>query len=168
MTCPKCGWQTLPEQKFCRSCGASLQITTQPLADHNAAISEQRTSTSTRTSAPANTLVLWGFVIMFVGVAIGVVGKKLMHEDIVTVVGILMSLAGMFLAVYPYLLPPRAKQDISPRSQPEELAAFQAPKSLPEERNIDYVPSITERTTNLLENRPAASPKHKESGELEA
>ena len=105
---------------------------------------------------------------MFVGAGIGVVGKKLMHEDIVTVAGILMSLAGMFLAVYPYLVPPRAKQDISPRSQPEELAAFQPPKSLLEERTIDYVPSINERTTNLLENRPAARPKHKESEELKA
>ena len=168
MTCPKCGWQTLPEQKFCRSCGASLQITTQPLADHSVAISKpQRTSTSRRTSAPANKLVFWGFVIMFVGTAIGVVGKKLMHEDIVTVVGILMSLAGMFLAVYPYLVSARANQNISPRSQPEELAPFQPPKDLPEERKIDYVPSITERTTNLLENRPVASP-NKESGELEA
>ena len=169
MTCPKCGLKTLPEQKFCRSCGASLQITTQALADHSAAISEpRRTSTSTRTSAPANTLVLWGFIVMFVGAAIGVVGKKLMHEDIVTVIGILMSLAGMFLAVYPYLVPPRKKQEISPRSQPDELAASQPAKSLPKEREIDYVPSITERTTDLLENRPAASPEHKESGELEA
>jgi len=169
MTCPKCGWQTLTEQKFCRSCGANLQITTQPLADGNAAISEPpRTSISTRTSERAKTLVLWGFIVMFVGAAIGVVGKKLMHEDIVTVLGVLMSLAGMFLAVYPYLVSPRAKQDLSPRSQTEELAAFQLPKSLPKEREIDYVPSITERTTNLLENRPAATPKHKESGELES
>ena len=67
MTCPKCGWQTLTEQKFCRSCGANLQITTQPLADRNAAISEPpRTSISTRTSERAKTLVLWGFIVMFV------------------------------------------------------------------------------------------------------
>jgi hypothetical protein len=169
MTCSKCGLPTLPEQKFCRSCGASLQMTTQPLADRTDAISEhQPGSTATRTTGRANRLVLWGFIIMFVGAALGVVGKKLMHEDIVTVVGVLMSLVGMFLTVYPYLLPSRAKHDTSPHSQPDELPVFQPPKSLPIERDIDYVPSITERTTNLLETRPAARPKQKESGELEA
>jgi len=95
--------------------------------------------------------MLWGFIIMFVGAAVGVVGKRLMHEDIVTVVGVLMSLAGMFLTVCPYLLPRRPKQITNPRSQTEELPAFQPPKNLPKERDVDYVPSVTERTTNLLD-----------------
>jgi hypothetical protein len=162
MTCPKCGLQTLPEQKFCRSCGASLQTTTQPLVDDNATAEHPRTTTSSRTGERANTFVLWGLIVMFVGVAIGVVGKKLLHEDIVTVVGILMSLAGMFITVFPYLVPPRAKQDIRARSQPEELPAFQPPKNLPKER-IDFVPSITERTTSLLESRPASSTRQKKT-----
>jgi len=158
MTCPKCGLQTLPEQKFCRSCGASLQVTTQPLSDRTAAISErQGTSSATRTIDRTNRLMLWGFIIMFVGAAVGVVGKRLMHEDIVTVVGVLMSLAGMFLTVCPYLLPRHPKYDTNPRSQPEELPAFQPPKSLPKERDVDYVPSVTERTTNLLDSHQPRS-----------
>jgi len=167
MTCPTCGLPTLPEQKFCRSCGTSLQMTTQPLADPTAAIPQTQRTAPTGTTQATSKLLLWGFMIMFVGAAIGVVGKKLMHEDIVTVIGVLMALAGMFLTVYPYLLPARAKLDTSPRAQPETRAAFQ-PKSLPKERDIDYVPSVTERTTNLLENRPAATPKQKENEELEA
>ena len=158
MTCPSCALPTLPEQKFCRSCGASLQVTTQPLDATAATIEQQRTSIATRTSDRTRTLVLWGFIIMFLGAAVGVVGKKLIHEDIVTVVGVLMSLAGMFLTVYPYLTPIGTKQNGSPHSPPEKLPPSQ-PKSLPKERDIDYVPSITERTTNLLENRPAAKPE---------
>ena len=165
MTCPKCGLTTLPEQKFCRSCGTSLEMSTQPLADPTATISQTERTARTQSNERTNKLMLWGFILMFVGAAIGVVGKKLLHEDIVTVVGILMSLAGMFLTVFPYLVPPRAKQDLSARSQPEELPAFQPSKSLPQERDIDYVPSITERTTNLLETpRPRDIPKG--SGEL--
>jgi hypothetical protein len=40
---------------------------------------------------------------MLIGVVIGVVGKKLVHEDIITVVGVLISLSGMFLTTYQYL-----------------------------------------------------------------
>ena len=46
---------------------------------------------------------------MFIGVAIGVIGKKLVHDDIVTVVGILLALAGMFMTAYPYLAPSRRR-----------------------------------------------------------
>lgn len=165
MMCPKCGLPTLPEQKFCRSCGAGLEMTTQPLADSTATISQTERTARTQ-SERTNKLMLWGFILMFVGAAIGVVGKKLMHEDVVTVVGILMSLAGMFLTVYPYLVPARAKQNTRPSPQPNELPAFPQ-KNLPQEREIDYVPSVTERTTNLLET-PRPRDVQKESGELKA
>ena len=165
MTCPKCGLPAVAEQKFCRSCGASLEMTTQPLADLSATTSQAELTARTPPNERTNKLMLRGFLLMFAGAAIGVVGKKLLHADIVTVVGILMSLAGMFLTVYPYLVPARAKQNTSPSPQPNELPAFPR-ESLPQERNVDYVPSITERTTNLLENPPAARPIQKQSGEL--
>ena len=167
MTCPNCGLSTLAEQKFCRSCGASLEMTTQPLADRTATIFQAERTARTQPDERANRLMLRGFILMFVGAAIGVVGKKLLYEDIVTVVGIVMSLAGMFLTVCPYLLPARAKHNTIPSPSPNELTAFQR-KNLPKEREIDYVPSITERTTNLLETPPAARPVQKERGELEA
>ena len=88
---------------------------------------------------------------MFVGVAIGVVGKKLLHEDIVTTVGILISLVGMFLTVYPYLWPvPRREYDSKLTAQPESLNQSQPRKHLAE-GDTQYIPSVTERTTNLLD-----------------
>jgi len=157
MMCPKCGLPTLPEQKFCRSCGASLEMTTQPLADATTTISQAEPTARTQSHERARQLVLWGFIVMFAGAAIGVIGKKLVHEDIVTVVGVLMSLAGMFLTVYPYFVAARAPHNTSPSPTPNELPEFPR-KNLPPEREIDYVPSITEKTTNLLENRPAQRP----------
>jgi hypothetical protein len=107
-------------------------------------------------------LVLWGFVMMLIGVAIGVVGKKLLDQDIITVVGVLISLAGMFLVCYPYLSRHRQKSDESvPSSKPQVLNAPHPPEYLPHGNSVDYVPSITERTTNLLEPSPVEKPREK-------
>ena len=165
MNCPKCGLQALADQKFCRSCGASLQMITQPLADHAPVSDLERTPViifKDEKQGP-NRLVLWGFIIMFIGAAIGIIGKKLMHEEIVTLAGALLSLVGMFLVVYPYLSPSRRqKYDSSPSSQPRVLTHSPPTKYLPQTSNIEFVSSITERTTALLENSPATKPGQKE------
>src|ERR671911_99759 len=122
MTCPNCGLQSLADQKFCPSCGAPLRMTTQQLVTP-ADVSELRSVSASGSEGRKQqriNFVLWGFVMMLIGVAIGVVGKKLLDEDIITVVGVLISLAGIFLVCYPYLSPPRQKSDESvPSSQPQ-------------------------------------------------
>lgn len=113
--------------------------------------------------------MLTGFIVMFVGVAVGIFGKKIMLNEIVAFVGILLSLLGMFFTVYPHLMPPRRrKPDLARVSQTEQLNQTQFAKTLPQERPVEYVPSITERTTNLLETAPAAKPKANEDGERQA
>ena len=168
MNCPTCGLRILPDQKFCRSCGDSLQVITRPLVMDAGVSAPERTGAviSRVTLQQANKLMLWGFIIMFVGVAIGVIGKKFLHDEFVTVVGILAALAGMFLTVYPYLSPPRREREGSESpAPPEVLLRAQPQKYLPRESNIEYVPSITERTTNLLKNSAAARPERKEDEE---
>ena len=171
MNCPKCDLQTLPGQNFCRACGASLQMITQPLAEL-ATVSDLKMTPATSSKDEkqrASRSMPWGFIIMFIGIAVGIIGKKLMHEEMVTVVGALVSVAGMFLTVYPYLSPPsRQKVDSSPSSQPHTLIQSQADKYLPRENNIEYVPSITERTTNLLKTSATTSQKQKKDGESQA
>lgn len=165
MNCPKCGLQTLPDQKFCRSCGATLQMTTQPLVEPATVSELERTPAIIFKDEKqrANRLVLWGFIFMFIGAAIGIIGKKLMHDEIVTVIGVMISLAGMFLVVYPYLSPPPPpKYDSKPPSQPEVLTQTQPEKYLPQGNNIEYASSITERTTDLLKSSAAIRPRQKE------
>ena len=129
-------------------------MTTQPLAEQ-AAISDLKKTPATRFNGErqrANLLMRWGFIIMFIGVAIGVIGKMLMHQEMVTVVGVLVSIAGMFLTAYPSLSPsPRQRNDSTSSTQPEILSPSQPDKYLPQESNIEYVPSVTEKTTDLLE-----------------
>jgi hypothetical protein len=155
MICPSCGSQRVQGQKFCRSCGANLQVTTQRL-EEPAGLSNSQDSTAiepTSTARRANNWMLWGFVMLFIGAAIGVVGKKLLHQEIVTVAGILMSLLGMFLTVFPYVVPARAAKRSAQR--PSQGAESATPSALTP-GNTEYLPSVTERTTDLLEPSAAA------------
>lgn len=166
MTCHKCGSETLPDQKFCRSCGARLGIVTEPLTKE-AAISYPKEAKVVEDRIDSrNRLVAWGFIIMFVGVAIGVIGKKLMHEELVTVVGILMSLAGMFLTGYPYLRASSRKDSRPTSSSERDLQRQSQPVSQLSEGRTDYVPSITERTTDLLKSSEARRPKENDGETL--
>ena len=153
MNCPKCGLQTSPDQKFCRSCGASVQIDTQPLVGHVPVPGSVESSAfKVKDEIPlAYRSVLWAFAVTFTGVAIGVIGKMLLHVETVTVIGVLLSLAGMFFVVYPYLVPPRrTKQVIAPSPSPEILFQAEPTRRLPQASDIDNLPSVTEGTTDLL------------------
>jgi hypothetical protein len=163
MNCPGCGLQIIAEQKFCRSCGANLQLTTQPLTDVEVSSRNTPTVNSEREKNSPNTLVLRGFILMFIGVALGVIGEKLVHADSVTVIGILLSLLGMFLTAYPYFLPASSKKYGSgSSSEPKGPRASAVPKSLPHDRETEYVPSVTERTTDLLQSSKSTIAKRKE------
>jgi len=153
MNCPKCGSTAPPDQKFCRSCGASIRIGTQPTVAPTPIAGEE---VSVQFGAKdeisvAYRSVFWAFVVTFIGVAIGVIGKMLLHVEAVTVIGVLLSLAGMFFVAYPYLVPPRRiKRVLAPSPSPEILFQAEPTRRLPQASDIDNLPSVTEGTTDLL------------------
>ena len=168
MNCPKCGREAIAEQKFCRGCGATLKIITQPLVEGG---SVSHPETTQRTVAGiryqrASRAMLWGFIIMFIGVALGVIGKMLIEDKVVTVLGVLISLIGMFVTVYPSLAgsPGRKYDDVAPAKR-EALKQAQSTKRLSQDSNTEYIPSVTERTTDLLQNSTATRLDQKNKGE---
>jgi hypothetical protein len=93
----------------------------------------------------------------------------LIHADSVTVVGVLVSLVGMFLTAYSSLSPaPRKKYNSIPSSKPEVLTQTPTARSLSQGTNTDYVPSITERTTDLLKNPTATTQSQKQDEESQS
>jgi len=66
---------------------------TQPLAELATISDLKRTTSTSLRDRRTNRVVLWGFIMMFIGVVIGIMGKKLLHKELVTVVGALVSVA---------------------------------------------------------------------------
>lgn len=99
---------------------------------------------------------------MFIGVVIGVIGKTILHQEIVKAIGALISIAGIFVTAFPYISPaPRRKQQPPVSTRSEVQTPAPPIKSLPEDRDIDSIPSITDRTTDLLTNTPVTKPKER-------
>ena len=147
MNCPTCGTQILPDQSYCRSCGADLNdVAPRPFA------------ASSKRDGRTGRFVFVAFTIMFIGAALGVLGKLLLHNDVVTVVGVLLALAGMLLAVYPFLVP---RSSTGTASEPSTRAdgAFRARPTmqLRDAPAFDNIPSVIENTTDLL--KTPASPR---------
>ena len=165
MKCPKCGLEIQANQKYCRACGTRVQMTTQQLEKPQTALDTARTPAigAKRGKDEETNFALWGFIIMLIGAAIGVVGKKLLYADVITVLGVLLSLAGMFLVAFPYLSPRRQKEnDSTLTSQPEVLTPPEPTEQLSEGGSTQYIPTITERTTDLLEN---SAPKKRDKNQ---
>ncbi len=169
MNCYQCGSPSLPEQKFCRSCGTSLQVITKPLAEYNDVAGLQNTATSIPkvTRQWTRNLVLGGFVTMFIGLFLAVLGATMIHDKMITGVGMLHFLLGMFLMGFAEIWRKTRPRPVS-NPQPETLTPSQPIMYLPQESRIEQPISITDRTTSLLQHPAATNPRQQESGELQA
>jgi len=173
MFCPNCGNQAASDQKFCRSCGMNLQKVTPALIEHLAETGpdqlQMETSAEVRRRMRRN--VLWGTAIMFIGVAYGIIGKVMIHEDIVSGAGALISIIGMFWLVYSLISvgfgSMSAPRDLSrPGKLPDAKTTAQLTPERAPEKALGVMPSVVERTTDLLANAPGQSAGGKQSDEL--
>jgi hypothetical protein len=95
-----------------------------------------------------------GFIIMFVGAIIGIVGKKFVHDDIISGLGALIAIAGIFLISFgslPTLARGGGKSRQSKTARANAAQAKPTVPLLPLELPPQSVSSVTESTTELLE-----------------
>jgi hypothetical protein len=154
MHCPGCGAQTSIEQKFCRVCGMNLEALSIALATQSVLpdSNDSHATAISHTSRRIMPWMRWGFIIMFVGAFLGVIGKKFIHDDIMSGVGALIAIAGIFLICFGSLptLAPRSGK--SRQSKPVKAPAQAKPTMpIPLELLPESVSSVTENTTELLE-----------------
>ena len=154
MFCPNCGSKNSTQQKFCRSCGLSLEKSAQSLVEQIPAKIDQ--SLERRKEK----LERFGFIAL---IGVGVVGVGAMSymiiSDMMLVQGkvlgglalltiIICGLSAAFFFNYANFLKKTAvKNRLQP---PEEMREYETPAKLLNDSYLEPIPSVTERTTELL------------------
>ena len=168
MHCPGCGTQTSADQKFCRSCGVDLQTISLMMTNSSfAPISDREAIESDKAIAHRMIYILsLGGIVLLAGVAILVLGKKLLHNEIVELTGGLLLLAGLlasgyalFSAMLASTAPSRRQQRMN-RVTKADVEIERTPELL-----LESVPSVVENTTRLLEDEANLSAREN-SGEV--
>ncbi len=133
MYCSNCAAEISVDQQFCRSCG-------------NVLVQE-----NTDSRFNFRYLGLVAFLAIFLGV-IAAVSGKMFAVKWVSLVGIFVSLASLFsLMIGAFLLAtrPQRRRSYPNSTEPQILAADKTSKLLPVGVN-DFIPGVTEKTTDLL------------------
>ena len=152
MHCPNCSKQISPDQKFCRFCGRSLEAVSKSSSEHPTVPNSDKPMTKVTNRMPArrmNRALLWGLIVIGSGVTIL---ANAQDYELVNWLGILVFLAGIGLAIYGAFSSDKAKALASIQSpQTKALNQPETVSQLPPKDFSEPVPSVTERTTELLE-----------------
>jgi hypothetical protein len=153
MLCPNCGTRTTNKHKFCRNCGMNLEPVSRALAAHlahgGAAAARAARSAKRRALRRMTTGLFVGVLITLLGVLL----MAVMPGKGFKLIGVVTALVGLVAALIAVLSPLRsAGGDEEEEEAPAPSAFEDAPTTgrLLHEQTVEPVPSVTERTTELL------------------
>lgn len=153
MFCPSCGKTNSTEQKFCRSCGLSLEATLASLVRQTGVA---RSDALSRRKERIELALVWlggGALAAFISVMIYTVVTKIIIDkgDLWSGVGFiaffLVAAAAILLVIYKEALADKIEENSNVRS-PDPLKP--ADTNQLTEASFDRIPSVTESTTELL------------------
>ena len=154
MYCPNCGKQTSAEQKFCRACGLGLEQIAQSLGEQLPARVDQSLRERQERLEKLGVGALSVFGLGILGLLVYAVGQKLVASQgsliaILAIIGLVIMFGSGVLSA---ILFARAKElgDEARKRQPQPDELASSTKELLPEGRFEPVPTITERTTDLL------------------
>jgi hypothetical protein len=154
MFCPNCGSKNSTQQKFCRSCGLSLEKTAQSLIEQIPAKIDQSLERRKEKLERFGFIALIGVGIVGVGAFSYMIifnmmlaqGKILGGLALLTII-ICGRFAGFFFNYANFLKETAVKNRLQP---PEEMREYETPAKLLNDSYLEPIPSVTEGTTELL------------------
>ena len=154
MYCPNCGKQTSSEQKFCRACGLGLEKIAQSLGEQLPARVDQSLRERQERLEKLGVGALSVFGLGILGLLLYAVAQKLLATGasliaILAIVGLVIMFGSGLLSAILFARAKELGEEASKRQpQPDELAG--STKELLPEARFEPVPTVTERTTELL------------------
>ena len=160
MHCPGCGNESSLDQKFCRKCGFNLEPISKLL------IADKEPDQAKLSKAEHESLIVrhmfrwmsWGGILLLIGVALLVVSKQLIASPLITLPASFLLLAG--IATMSYGVFSAVGRGTKPRLE-KPLKSQNELKSADTTNELDAripVPSVTERTTQLIDAKKIDDP----------
>ena len=156
MYCPNCGNQTSAEQKFCRACGLGLEKIALSLNEQLPARLDQSLIARHERLEKLGVGALSVFGLGVLGFLLYAVAQKLLASQgslltILALIGLVIMLACGLLSVILFARAKELKEQASKRQlQPNLNELSGATKELLPESRFEPVPTVTDRTTELL------------------
>lgn len=155
MYCPNCGKQTSADQKFCRACGLGLEKIAQSLGEQLPARVDQSLLARKDRLEKLGVGALSVFGVGVLGYLLYPVAQRVLAEGSLlgklALVGWIIMLGCGLVSVILFARAKELGEQASKRQvQPNEIGAGGSTKELLPEGNFEPVPTITERTTELL------------------
>ena len=156
MYCPNCGKQTSTDQKFCRACGLGLEKIVLSLGEQLPARMDQSLLARQERLEKLGVGALSVFGLGILGFLVYAVGQKLVASQgsliaILAIVGLVIMFGSGVLSAILFARAKELGEQASKRQpQPDEIDTGASTKELLTEGEFEPVPTVTERTTELL------------------
>jgi positive regulator of sigma E activity len=153
MYCTNCGKDNSNEQKFCRSCGLSLQMIPRSLTNIQSVSESNDVSIEIK---PEQKLLenplMYGFLMLTLGISIVIFGKTLFGEQLIADIGTVLAFLGIIIFGYRGFSLMFPKSSALTRSKKAKvLSESESTNKLPLATQFEGLPSVTEHTTRHLE-----------------
>ena len=151
MLCPNCGTRTTNEHKFCRNCGMNLEPVSRALAAHLSPDGAAAAAAARKAERRAVRRMTSGLLAGVVVVLFGLFMMSVVPGNAFKVLGVASALIGLVAALASVFSTLRVTGDAGVEPAPHALDGATAKTGrLLHETTVEPVPSVTERTTDLL------------------
>jgi len=156
MHCPSCGNESSLDQKFCRKCGFNLEPVGKLMASGatEAELKQNRTEQEKVAVRRMVSWMMWGMLILLIGIVLSVIGKQFQLDRLVGLIGTFLILGGLAVTTYGVLDAMRGGAGFRKRETSREPSMLE-PDRVPTTKDLEGrspipLPSVTERTTQLI------------------